>query len=179
MRINFLAGACAGKSTASHWLFSELKDHQYSVEFAREYIKKFTYLGVDPATLDQREIFENQLEEEIVPLNGGVKNIVSESPVHLSHLYARKNGNVALANEIEDFCESFDLEHKSILIYLERGDKPYNPEGRWGTIEDAKKMDELIKEFVNTQHLKWGVPVLYTHYKNRQEILDFTLEYID
>jgi len=39
MRINFLAGPGAGKSTTTAWIFSELKLRQVSVELVTEYVK--------------------------------------------------------------------------------------------------------------------------------------------
>lgn len=176
MRFNFFAGASGGKSTMAPWIFSTLKARQYSVEFASEVVKLWAYLNRKPQGFDQVRLLGEQMEREDIPLRTGTKNMVSECPVALGYVYENLYGCPEVAGNILNLAELFDRKYPSVAIFLERGDKPFKAEGRWGTLEDAKRVDGMIKELVC--ELYTPANRLIVGWDNREAILDFVLENI-
>ena len=67
-RINFLGGACCGKSTVAPYIYSQLKMRGYKASLAQEYVKEWAYLKRDATGFDQMLVFANQLNREELPL---------------------------------------------------------------------------------------------------------------
>lgn len=180
MRIGFFAGACAGKTTTAAWLFSELKYLGYSVEQATEYVKKWTYIDRKPRSFDQIYIFGKQLAAEDLALSAGVEHVVTDSPIHLSHIYANFYGDRVVGRHLLSLTERVDKIRPTIAIYLDRGNKPYKQEGRWGSLEDAKKIDEAVQAFLERKEKKGEMVVFRTNYlkKNRPALVQFVKKFL-
>ncbi len=177
MRICIFSGACGGKTSTATWLFSELKRADYSVEYAHEYVKRWTYHDRKPRSFDQILIFGKQLNLEDNALSAGVKNIVTDSPISLSYIYGKAYSDPEMADHLLGLANLFEEKYPSVAIYLDRGEKKFKPEGRWGSLEDALVIDASIKEFLTDYYPP--DKLLISNWNEKQRILDFALKYID
>jgi len=179
MRINFFAGAGSGKSTTAAWLFSELKRLGHSVELVSEYIKGWTYIDRKPRSFDQVYIFSKQLHYEDRVLASGVKNIVCDSPILLSPIYAKfYSARPSIQDALRELALEFDDAYPSISIFLERREKEFKKEGRWGTREEAERIDKEILEFLTGHYQDKSFPLLISNWHEQDAILKFALEHI-
>jgi hypothetical protein len=174
MRINLLAGPGSGKSTTAAWLFSELKIRHISVELITEYVKSWATQKRQVTTFDQVYLFGKQMQYEYRFLNNGIKNVVTDSPLILSCVYADYYyPEMKLGQHLLEIMHKYESQYPSLNIYLERKDKPYNQEGRYQTYEEAKRVDELVKEAIH----KYLPNVHYVDYNDRNGILCLALEH--
>lgn len=149
-RINFLGGAGVGKSTMASIIYSKMKRDDQPVELIREYVKDWAYEGRKINPYDQVYFFAKQLKKEYVVLNSGMKYIVSDSPLPLQIVYAKKIGlSDDTVNGLVKINTDFEKEFPSFNIFLDRGDKTYNEEGRFETKEQAIDIDNLIKKLMD------------------------------
>ena len=175
MRINFLAGPGAGKSTTAAWLFSELKSRNYSVELVTEYVKSWATQKRQVSQFDQVYLFGKQMQYEYRFLNNGIKNVVTDSPLVLSCIYADYYyPELQLGTPMLEIMKKYEERYPSINIYLNRRDKAYNAEGRYQTYEQAKLVDEAVMKVID-EHL---TNVHYVDYDDRERILQLTLDNI-
>jgi deoxyadenosine/deoxycytidine kinase len=176
MRINFLAGPGAGKSTTAAWLFSELKLKHYSIELITEYVKSWASQNRSVSPFDQVYLFGKQMQYEYRFLNVGIKNVVTDSPLVLSCVYSDAyNPELKLGEKMWPILKEYEKSHPSVNIYLERGNKKYNTEGRYQTYEGAKEIDVLVRNFID-KHCK---NVHYVDFSDRESILKLALKYCD
>ena len=176
MRINLLGGPGSGKSTTAAWLFSALKEHHISVELVTEYVKSWACQKRQVTSFDQIYLLGKQMQYEYRFLNAGIQNIVTDSPVFLSAIYAEvyyKELNIS--KPILDLVDAYEKQFPSVNIFLNRKDKPYIQEGRYQNYEQAKEIDALIRANLLAK------PEWKTHfidYDNRTEILRVVADYI-
>jgi nicotinamide riboside kinase len=176
MRVNLLGGPGSGKSTTAAWLFSVLKENQISVELVTEYVKSWACQKRQVTSFDQVYFLGKQMQYEYRFLNAGVKNIVTDSPVFLSAIYSEvyyKELNIS--KPILELVDAYEKQFPSVNIFLNRKNKPYVQEGRYQNYEQAKKVDELIR-----QNLFYR-PDWKTHfidYDDRAEIMRVLADYI-
>ena len=174
MRINFFAGPGAGKSTTAAWLFSELKRRGYSIELISEYVKSWVYLNRMPKAFDQVYLFGKQMHFEDKVLSSGVQNIITDSPIFLSHIYAGMfSGIDGLSESLWKLAKLYDEAHPSVSIYLQRNDKEFRTEGRWGNLEGAKKVDEQVWDFISDYHSDAPERLLVSNWKPASSHLGF------
>jgi len=176
MRINLLGGPGSGKSTTAAWLFSELKRLNVSIELATEYVKFWAISKRPVNEFDQIYLFGKQMHYEYRFLNSGIKNIVTDSPVVLSAIYADLYyKEIDIAKNILNIEKEYEKKHPSFNIFLRRGDKPYHQEGRYQTKEQSVEIDGIIENFLKNS----DKDVSYIDYNNREEVLKQVLEKID
>lgn len=147
MRINLWAGPGAGKSTIAPALFSQLKQNGYNIELTSEYIKRWAYEGRKTQSFDQLYICAKQLNAEDVVLRNGVEHIITDSPVPMQCYYATKY-NFVCTQELINIAKSFEQLHPSINIFLDRGDIPYQQNGRYENYEQALEVDKKMYQFM-------------------------------
>jgi GTPase SAR1 family protein len=140
--VNFFAGPGAGKSTMASRVFSELKERHYNAELITEFAKDLTWEKSTNVLDNQLFVFANQ-HHRLWRLSNDLDVVVSDSPLMLSLVYARdKTTNLFKQYVVEEF-KSFN----NINIILERV-KKYNPKGRNQNEDQAKDIDELIKQIL-------------------------------
>lgn len=145
MRINLLGGPGSGKSTTAAWLFSELKRKQISIELVTEYVKAWACQKRPVNEFDQVYLLGKQMQYEYRFISSGVKNIVTDSPVMLSPVYANAYyPDLGISVPMLQIVAEYEKRHPSINIFLRRKNKPYVQEGRYQTLEQAKKIDESV-----------------------------------
>lgn len=177
MRINFFGGPGSGKSTTASWLFSELKKQNKSVEYVSEYVKFWAYSQRKIHEYDQIYLFGKQMQGEYKYLVHGVKNIVTDSPILLAAVYAEINGAGGIADHLAGICEMYDADYASLNIYLKRGDKPYDAEGRYQTAEQALQADALIMQYLEKYYTR--DQIFKVDYNDRNAIFEKVLEVIE
>lgn len=138
-RINIFGGPGAGKSTYAAKLYVQMKEEGKSVELVQEFVKQFAYLGKRVQGWDCVYAFAKQLEAEHKMLQH-VDTIITDSPLLLQCVY---NQNELL----KQLAEDFEREFSSINIFVMRKGK-YVAEGRFETLEEAKKIDTKILETI-------------------------------
>lgn len=152
-RINFYAGPGCGKSTTACDVFAKLKNkviHEkldIQIELVQEYVKSWAWEGIKPKGFDQFYICAQQMRREEIPLRNGVDIIVTDSPLLMQCAYARKYLS-PYWEHLVGIAEEFEKQYKSLHVFLERGDRPYVPKGRYETLEQAKEMDSYIKSML-------------------------------
>lgn len=179
MRINFFGGPGSGKSTTAPWVFSMLKRDKASIELVTEYVKSWATQKRKVNEFDQIYLFGKQMQYEYRFLNAGIKNIVTDSPVLLSSVYASvyfKDINVA--DDLEHMADEYEKKYPSINIFLDRGDKPYNPEGRYQTYEEAKEIDKLILKVLEDKAQNKQLTYAIFPFSDPEAILKYVRDHI-
>lgn len=144
------AGPSAGKSTVAASIYSELKRRGKNVELAREYIKDWAYINRRPVSFDQCYVFAKQLHAEDLLFQGGVKSIITDSPINLAVCYAKAFG-CPFWKDLFNISKEFDNKHPPLNIFLDRGNLEYKLGGRYETYEEALLADKRILDFLDEQ----------------------------
>jgi nicotinamide riboside kinase len=147
--INLFGGAGAGKSTTSALLFAEMKIRGLHVELVREYVKLWAWGGRKVRPEDQIYLLGKQSAYESM-LYGKVDYIVTDSPVFLAGAYSEWYSGAHKGAYVTAAADAFialtqQAGHEYINFYLERGDKPYDPRGRWGDKKEALEFDDYLE----------------------------------
>jgi len=176
VRINLLGGPGSGKSTTAAWLFSVMKERHISVELVTEYVKSWACQKRQVTSFDQVYLLGKQMQYEYRFLNSGIKNIITDSPVFLSAVYAEVYySELKISKPILELVDAYEKQFPSVNIFLNRKNKPYIQEGRYQNYEQAKEVDNLIR------HNLLARPEWKTHfidYDNRRELLMILSDYI-
>ena len=130
MRICLFGGPGSGKSTTSSRLFSSIKEKRYSIELVQEYVKQWAYKGLSPVSFDQVYLFAKQIKLEDTLIEGGARNIITDSPLYLSCYYAY-NANLDYWEDLKEIAKKFDKKNRSINLLLDRKNIEYSSEGRY------------------------------------------------
>lgn len=161
--INLLGGPSSGKSTLAAELYAKMKHRGLKVEMVREVAKKFAWKGHQIGPFDQLAIIGEQIEEESL-LFGKVDYIVTDSPVFLGGFYMKYNHSqdfmMKMVQDYYNFAESQNVEFFNIR--LKRG-KPYDPNGRFETEDQALAIDEALYWILHESSL---MPIVYTNQIN-------------
>ena len=147
--INLFGGPGTGKSQTASGIFSLLKIHGVDCEYVQEYAKDKTWEESFTALENQVGILGKQYHR-IWRVYGKVDVIVTDSPLMMSMVYDKR----------------WDLPHfKQLVFELEQSlnsqnyflirKKPYNPNGRSQTEEQARILDEEIKQIL----IKWNIEI--------------------
>ncbi len=151
--VNLFGGPSTGKSSMSYGVTSKLKWRGIDAELAPEYAKiiawenqrnKQRVFNPDGSPFlgkleNQFKVFGEQ-HDILFTLCGNVDVIITDSPILMQLCYS---DNVFLNAAIIDEHKKFN----TLDIFLIRK-KPYNPNGRFQTKEQAIELDVKIKELI-------------------------------
>ena len=172
--INVYGGPGVGKSTSAAYLFYLLKSQGESVELVSEYVKAWAWEGRKFSNYDEIYFLGKQVRHESM-LFGKVKWIVTDAPVYMTAYYASIYCNPKLAHGVGEAAQAFyqqakDDGHQHLHVMLSRN-KPYNPEGRYQTEEQALSVDKGVREMLS----KFKVPILtaFPAEESLQNVLEF------
>ena len=148
-RINIFGGPGIGKSTIATYVFSELKQKGYSVEYIPEFIKKWTYIPIIPKGFDGVFCSITQTRDEDIVLRGETEFIVTDSPIFLQYFYDNYH-NAPGAEGFLSIAKELEKMYPSLNILLERNDKFYQELGRYEKLPEAKEIDKKVEEMLNS-----------------------------
>ena len=146
--INLLGGPGCGKSTTASGLFYYMKLKGLKVELVREYVKDAVY--------EDRKIFDDQVyifakqNRRQAILRNKVDWIITDSPLILSAVYAPVN----YYKSFSSLCLEAFHEYDNYNFMLNRV-KEYSNIGRFHTEEQAKGVDEKVKNFMNINGIEY------------------------
>lgn len=149
--INLYGGPGTGKSTSAAFMYYLLKNAGKNVELVREYVKDWAWDERRISTYDQIYFLGKQTRRESM-LYGKVDYIVTDSPVMMGVFYANKYCPPILARGICDATKAFygqavEDGHRHEHVFLTRI-KPYVAAGRYQSEEEARKMDEELRNML-------------------------------
>ena len=150
--VNLFAGPGAGKSTGAAYVFAKLKLAGIDCEYVSEFAK-------DKVWENNSEVFKNQFyitgkqSFKISRCFGKVDVIITDSPIALGALYARDDQPMLKAASLEDFEKYSRYNYNFVINRV----KPYNPNGRNQTEDEAKEIDGNTTKFLESHEIPFVV----------------------
>jgi predicted ATPase len=148
--VNLYGGPGAGKTTVSADLFARLKKSYVSSELVREYVKDWVWEGRSINPFDQVYILAKQSRKEQI-LYGKVDVVITDSPIWLVPMYEQLYGSKPhICQQIVDkFAKEAEAKGVTYLHVLVVREHAYDTEGRYQTEVEAKKLDQLMREYMD------------------------------
>ena len=153
-------GAGSGKSTTCADLFTKFKQQNYDAEMNREYIKEWVWEGREVKPGDQTYFFAKQSRKERQYMEKNIEVIITDSPLLLTHFYGLKydqfekefNTSAKMLEHHHAICKhyGYKVEH----FFINRV-KKYNPNGRFQTEEESRKIDTEMKTMLDESGIKY------------------------
>ena len=176
--INLVGGPGTGKSLYSSYLFTMLKINGKNVEFTQEYAKDLVWRKKYEILRNQHIVSYHQYQA----LKGASKYVeaaITDGSLIHSYYYNRHSdvnySNVDLTEErIQEYYKKFD----NIVILLKRNPKyPYQQEGRYQTEEEAKEIDDRMKDILKEKKIKY-IEIM-ADMDNTDEMLNYIIQELD
>jgi len=152
-RINFFGGPGVGKSTLAAKFFTRLKQRGHNVELVQEFVKEYVYTGRRVSRWDQVYTFGRQFGAELHVLEGGVRQIVTDSPLLLQAIYARYNGCPS-SEQLAEISLEFDKQYPSVNFFVRR-EVPFKSVGRWGAEDEGRMLDQIITKELHQRDIDY------------------------
>lgn len=184
--INLFGGPGSGKSRTSAYLFDSLKDMDINVEMVQEYAKEIAWRieynnedsnekNKDKSKFnseDQLNVFAEQYKRQKLLMNK-VDIIITDSPLLMSLAYTKETH--PLCKELTAIVKASHNVDKSryLNIFLKRGNKKYNPKGRFQSEPEAKLLDIDIFNILTNNNID------FIEVETKQEALALIKEKID
>lgn len=150
--INLFGGSGLGKSTTAAGLFHAMKNLGISCELVQEFVKEWAWDGTKIGPYDQLYILGQQSKRES-RLYGKVDYIITDSPLLLSPIYEKYYNDYSI---VENACHAFlniaknnGIQHIDVLLTR---NKPFDTRGRYETEDQAKNVDTVVKEYLDTYY---------------------------
>jgi len=142
-------GPGSGKSTTAAHLFALLKQEGKNAELVTEYVKNWVWEDRKILKGDQYYLFAKQSRSERLKYKE-VDFIVTDAPVDLSVIYERKfepKPHICelLVKKHLDIAKDMGVKHHNIFL---KRIKKYNQKGRYQSEDEAKIIDQEIKEYL-------------------------------
>lgn len=153
MIVNLFGGPGAGKSTCAAYIFSQLKFKNVLCELVTEFAKDLTWDKTE-AINDQLYVLGNQYHQ-IKRVYDKVDFVILDSPIILSILYNRRNKSFS-THHFEDFILYLHNSFISANYFIERK-KPYWQIGRNESENDAKNIDDEIKNLLTSNNIRYRI----------------------
>lgn len=165
--VNFFAGPGCGKSTGASWLFSQLKLNGVDCEYVSEFAK-------DKVWENNGEVFKCEFyitgkqSFKVSRCFGKVDVIITDSPIAISMVYSESDKFKAAV------LEEFNKYEKNNMNILLRRTVPYDSNGRFQTEDEAKNIDDKIKNTLDESEIPYMI--INGNVDGYKEILDIVLE---
>ena len=149
--INLLSGPGAGKSVTAHFLTAFMKARQLKVEYVHEHAKECVWNNMGHDTHNAGGIFteqdymlanQHQLLRRLVGRD--VKYAVTDTSLLLGLAYAPD----WYPPELKPFLLSLYHSYTNINVFIDRGDIPYEVEGRNQTVTESYEKDMETKSIL-------------------------------
>jgi nicotinamide riboside kinase len=165
--VNFFAGPGCGKSTGASWLFSQLKLNGVDCEYVSEFAK-------DKVWENNGEVFKCEFyitgkqSFKVSRCFGKVDVIITDSPIAISMVYSESDKFKAAV------LEEFNKYEKNNMNILLRRTVPYDQNGRFQTEDEAKNIDDKIKNTLDESEIPYMI--INGNVDGYKAILDIVLE---
>lgn len=162
--ICLFAGPGAGKSTIAAGVFSQLKQKGISCELIQEYAKDVTWERTTVLLENQLHIFAEQFRRQFRLLNN-VDYVITDSPLMLSCIYndvffKMQEGKRWHTDKYHHLSNLYFFEaanqFENINFYVDRA-KNYQNDGRNQTLEQAKTIDNSIRQFLDNNRVQYNL----------------------
>lgn len=149
--INMLSGPGSGKSTLAAELFVNMKKRGLKVEYLQEYAKKLVWQK-DFEMLNNQHLVSYKYYKSIAAMKGCVDFIILDSSL-LNGIWYNRNNTENLSNieKTDDMIIKYYNEFKNINFFINRGIYQYENNGRIETEEQAKTIDQDIKNILKNE----------------------------
>lgn len=145
--INLCGGPGVGKSTMMAAVFARLKDLGVDCEMCNEFAKQLVWEMRYETFKDELYIFAKQ-QHAMFRLNGKVDVIITDRPLILTCHYAKDKKTLC------QLCYEEFSSYDNINYVLTR-EKAYNPNGRNQTEDEAKDIDDAVRDTLNEYHIEY------------------------
>lgn len=155
--VNLYGGQGTGKSTTMAGVFYYLKNHGVDCEMTPEFAKELVWEGRKETFQDELYLFAKQ-NHRLQRVNGKVDVVITDHPLLIGAVYNEYYKPIKDSdwnNTFSDLIWFTYNQYNNVDFMLERV-KPYNPNGRNETEEEARSFDTKFKEYLN------GYGVSYT-----------------
>lgn len=150
--INLYGGPGTGKSTTAADLFALMKWRNYNVELVNEYAKEVTWEERFSILKDQFYVTAKQ-NRKLTRIVDQVDWAITDSPLVLALAYAKED---YLPNYFRKLVMELYDTYDNINILLERK-KPYHAVGRSQTEEQAKAVDQWVRQFLDDNGYQYHI----------------------
>lgn len=172
--VNFIAGPGCGKSTISALIFAHLKLNHNVVEYVQEFAKQLVWMKDD--NLNNQYYVSSQQSKLFTQMEGLVEFIVTDGPIIQGLYYNLFNrDNTSDVKKTEELILNKYHHFLNINIFLERGEFPYETQGRQQTEQQAREIDVILKHLLNRHHIPFVCFPGNCEPSNIQKIMDFIL----
>lgn len=151
--INLFGGSGIGKSTTAAHLFAEMKYRGIHCELVREYVKQWAWQAKKVGPFDQMYLLGKQSKYESM-LYGKVDFVVTDSPLLLCPIYERfYSGKDCVGPAAINFLDDAKSKGVTHMNFLLKRFKEFDTRGRYETAEQAIKVDEAVKEYLQSNDI--------------------------
>jgi len=151
--IQLFGGPSAGKSTLAAELFVAMKKANIgSVELVQEYAKELVWQERFKELDNQSLVTAGQIAK-IMPLNGKVDYLITDSPLLLGLVYAKN------PKEVENTILSHTAKFERVInIFIDRGNSTFETHGRVHNYKESINIDfKIITMLTNYKFDYFGV----------------------
>ena len=154
-RINFYGGPGVGKSTLAAKFFVHLKRRGHNVELIPEFVKQYVYTKQTLTPWGQVYMFGQQFGAELRVLEGGVQQLVTDSPLLLQAIYARHRGCPSY-EQLTEISLEFETDYPSVNFLVLRT-VPFTSTGRWQDEDGGKVWDKLVEQDLDLNNVDYYI----------------------
>ncbi len=147
MNFSFYAPPSGGKSTTARIFASLLRLNNQETELVDEVPKEMVWNEQFDRLSDQMFIFSQQ-NRKMSNYQGKYKFTVTDSPLDIQHMYAKKN---KMPKEFHNLIDFYHNQYKTVDIWLNRKHK-YQQVGRVQNEEESNQIGKEIKDFMKESH---------------------------
>lgn len=166
--VNLFGGPGTGKSTGAAYIFSKLKMLGIDAEYVSEFAKDKVWEECNTVFQNQFYITGKQVHR-MKRVFGKVDVIVTDAPICLGNIYCPADRPLLKQAIMEEFNSYGDA---NFNVFLSRV-KPYNPNGRSQSENEAKELDGAIRQmleennipFINATGTLSGYDTIVNHIK--------------
>lgn len=159
--INLYAGSCAGKSTVSAYIFSQLKKEHLNCEFVGEFAKDLSYSKRYLELENQFFVSASQYNKMFILNN--VDILICDSPILIALIYTKEDEY----NDLQKILLSKYNKYENINIFINRGSN-FSQVGRHTNLEESIAADNKIKQILENNNIDY-----HNYYHENDNIMEF------